>query len=141
MTIEQYYMNPENVAGKVFVARSRPYREVSAEEFYGLVEPEQEGADLLMKRVFCNDGFNMSVQAGSALYSAPRVTLRSKYTCFYREFEVGFPSEKEDLLMPYAEDEDKPTETVYAYVPIEVVNKVIEKHGGIQPVSPDQKDV
>ena len=32
----------------------------------------------------------------------------------------------------YAEDDWNYTETVYGYVPIEVVEKLIEKHGGIK---------
>ena len=34
--------------------------------------------------------------------------------------------------MEYVEDYDNPTYTVYAYVPVEVVQEVIEKHGGIK---------
>ena len=33
--------------------------------------------------------------------------------------------------MRYCEDESKPTDTVYAFVPFNVVNDVLEKHGGI----------
>ena len=47
------------------------------------------------------------------------------------EFEIGFPSQKESLIMRYCEDESKPTDTVYAFVPFNVVNDVLEKHGGI----------
>ena len=34
--------------------------------------------------------------------------------------------------MPYAEDRERPTDTVYGYVPVEIVERVIEKHGGIK---------
>ena len=37
----------------------------------------------------------------------------------------------EPLLMPYCEDPDDPTETVYGYVPSQVVTTVIAKHGGM----------
>jgi len=33
--------------------------------------------------------------------------------------------------MRYAEDYDKPTDTVYAYVPSSVIIDVIENHGGM----------
>lgn len=33
---------------------------------------------------------------------------------------------------PYREDDLDYTDTVYGYVPIEVVEKLIEKHGGIK---------
>lgn len=77
-------------------------------------------------RVECKDGFSMSVQAGLHLYSTPRERA-SRYTAV----EVGFPSEREPLLMEYAEDPGEPTETVYPYVPVGVVAKVIKKHGGM----------
>lgn len=44
--------------------------------------------------------------------------------------EVGFPNQREELLMPYAEDPKTPTETVYGYVPVTLVEQIIEKHGG-----------
>ena len=81
----------------------------------------------LTKKLECNDGFKMSVQASEFHYCTPRIN-----TDRYYEFEVGFPTEKEDLLMPYAEDYDNPTDTVYGYVPIEVIEEIITKHGGIQ---------
>lgn len=34
--------------------------------------------------------------------------------------------------MQYAEDEDRPTATVYGYVPVSVVEALIDKHGGIK---------
>ena len=33
--------------------------------------------------------------------------------------------------MNYAETPENPTETVYGWVPVEVVESVIEKHGGL----------
>lgn len=32
--------------------------------------------------------------------------------------------------MPYAEDPEALTETVYGYVPVTLVEQIIEKHGG-----------
>ena len=34
--------------------------------------------------------------------------------------------------MPYIEDETRPTETVYGYVPTDVVVAVVAKHGGVR---------
>jgi hypothetical protein len=78
------------------------------------------------KRVVCADGFNMSVQAGKGMYSEPRFE-----SGVYYEVEIGFPSERESMLMQYAEDDTKPTGTVYGYVPARVVLAVIARHGGI----------
>ena len=33
--------------------------------------------------------------------------------------------------MDYCEDDENPCGTVYGYVPVELVDRVIEKHGGI----------
>lgn len=77
--------------------------------------------------IFCKDGFEMSVQAGDGLYCEPRVNLENGE---YAACEVGYPSQKEELLMPYIEDPTEPTKAVYPYVPVEVIEQVIEKHGG-----------
>lgn len=83
-----------------------------------------------VKRLHCNDGFSMSVQAHAGAYCTPRV--HSTETDHYFKVEIGYPSEREELIMEYADDYDDPTATVYGYVPVEVVKEVIEKHGGIK---------
>lgn len=77
-------------------------------------------------RIVCNDGFNMSVQGSIGHYCSPRIT-----TDYYNSLEIGFPSEQEDLIMEFAEQKEIPTETVYGWVPIDIIQKVIEKHKGI----------
>jgi hypothetical protein len=79
------------------------------------------------KMVVCADGFNMSVQAHDGAYCEPRLDAQRNYTLV----EIGFPSAAEPLIMPWCEDESKPTDTVYAYVPVDVVTNVIVKHGGM----------
>ena len=100
-----------------------------------------EGKDSLMKHmmtssrlphIVCSDGFTMSVQVGYSIYSEPKKVAKR-----YSAVEIGFPSEDEPLIEKYAEsyyDPDvdfKYTETVYPYVPVKIVNKVLKKHGGI----------
>ena len=75
----------------------------------------------------CADGFSMSVQANSTSYCSPRRDHANPYT----SVEVGFPSKEEPLLLEWAEEPDKPTATVYAWVPVQVVTNVIAKHGGM----------
>ena len=85
-----------------------------------------------LPQIVCSDGFSMSVQVGSSLYSTPKKVAKR-----YSAVEIGFPSEDEPLIEKYAEsyyDPDvdfKYTETVYPYVPVRVVDKVLKKHGGI----------
>lgn len=82
-----------------------------------------------MPRIQCADGLSLSVQAGSTAYCAPR-----NGTGPWTQVEVGFPSERIEELMEYAEDPNEPTETVYGWVPIEIVEAVIEQHGGFAGV-------
>ena len=84
--------------------------------------------------VICKDGFKMSVQAGQSLYSEPKDDADH-----YKEAEVGYPSKEEHLLTNYAEDREDLCGTVYGYVPCSVIDKVIEKHGGIDESKIEQK--
>ena len=77
-------------------------------------------------KIKCADGFTLSVQASNFHYCTPREDSGP-----YLEVEIGFPSAKEDLIMEYAEDENDPTDTVYGWVPIDIVEQVIENHGGM----------
>jgi hypothetical protein len=79
------------------------------------------------QQVVCADGFKMSVQAHDGAYCEPRVSDAEKYTAV----EVGFPTQEEPLIMEWAESPDDPTNTVYGWVPVDVVTNVIVKHGGI----------
>ncbi|MDF7207042.1 hypothetical protein AB7147_18585 [Proteus mirabilis] len=84
----------------------------------------------LCKRVHCNDGYYVSIQASYGHYCSPRQDLPS-YD-LYDSYELGFPSEPDQLINAYAECDDCFTETVYPYVPKEVVIALIEKHGGVK---------
>lgn len=78
-------------------------------------------------RISCKDGFSISVQGGTEFhYCVPR-----KHCNQYECVELGFPSAADPLLEDYAEDPSDPTGTVYGYVPIEVVESLVEKHGGM----------
>ena len=86
-----------------------------------------------LPHIVCEDGFTMSVQVGYSLYSTPKKIAKR-----YSAVEIGYPSEHEPLIEKWAEfapfDEDENpdyTDTVYPYVPVSVVDKVLKKHGGI----------
>ena len=86
-----------------------------------------------LPQIVCVDGFTMSVQVGYSLYSTPKKIAKR-----YSAVEIGFPSDHEPLIEEWAEfspfDEDERpdyTDTVYPYVPVKIVNKVLKKHGGI----------
>ena len=76
--------------------------------------------------VVCADGFEMSVQASRGHYCRPREDAGP-----YTAVEIGFPNRRDELLMPHIELADQPPlESVYPYVPANVVMEVILKHGG-----------
>lgn len=75
----------------------------------------------------CKDGFHISVQASAYHYCSPRINDAEQY----ETVELGFPSAEEPLIADFAENPYDLTAGVYPYVPIEIVNKLIEKHGGI----------
>lgn len=77
--------------------------------------------------VKCKDGFGISIQASDGHYCTPRVNG----DVIYEEVELGFPNMEDELIAEYAEDPYDLTGTVYGYVPVEIVNQLIEKHGGI----------
>ena len=105
-------------------------------------------------RLTCNDGYSVSIQASEHTYCTPRYTqyqdgdiwhvingnffdygekprnFTSENYIPYEAVELGFPSEADELINEYAEDDDY-TDTVYGYVPVDIVEKLIEKHGGI----------
>lgn len=77
-------------------------------------------------RIYCNDGFNFSVQGSDGHYCSPRKNDKE-----FSAMEIGFPSEVEELILEFAEDRDNPTETVYGWVDNTIIQQVIDKHGGI----------
>lgn len=79
------------------------------------------------KKIICADGFSMSVQASEYNYCRPRVDNARRYF----SVEIGYPSEKETLIIDYAENPKRPTETVYPWVPAAIISLICAKHGGI----------
>ena len=75
-------------------------------------------------RVILNNGKSLSVQASEYHYCAPR-----RVCDYYYEVEVGFPDEGDYCLCNMRRE--NPTDTVYPYVPIELVDEYITACGGI----------
>lgn len=89
---------------------------------------------VVRKHVYCTDGFSMSVQASKEHCCMPKKTL---FNGKYSHVEIGFPSEHEPLLMDFADFDTTKKKIpkdreIYVYVPVAVVNRIIENHGGIQ---------
>jgi len=104
-------------------------------------------------RLHCTDGFTVSVIAGGGTYCSPRPRLcapnidwcplpadkalnevECTYPGPYTEVEVGFPSGRPEPWAEWQEYADEPyddgTEGVYSFVPVRVVRRLIEAHGG-----------
>ena len=82
------------------------------------------GVQELRPRLYCYDGYSISVQASEYHYCSPRLNGLQDY----QSVELGFPSKEDELINEYAEDNPGCLNTVYGYVPI----KIVEKHGGIR---------
>ena len=94
-------------------------------EFYDAMHRELVGDMSYYTPIICLDGFAMSVQASSKHYSHPREDGLKVYT----HYEVGFPSEQPTYFADYADQPDY-TNTVYPWVPVELIVAEINYHGG-----------
>lgn len=78
-------------------------------------------------RIQCMDGTSLSVQASQYHHCTPQ----SNYGP-WTHVEIGFPSKSFPILQPYAGDQTVPQEnTVFSYVPIDIVEACINECGGI----------
>ena len=78
----------------------------------------------IVEPVECNDGFKVSIQANEYTYCIPR-----RNNEHYTHVELGFPNMvPPDYIIEYAEESDNPLDTIYAYVPVELVNQMIDLH-------------
>lgn len=88
--------------------------------------------------IHCKDGFRMSVIAGTGTYCTPRPVPNygpgdAVETGPYTHAEVGFPNkipEPWEEWEPYCESPAIPHDTVYAYVPFEMIEALVALHGG-----------
>lgn len=97
------------------------------------------GRMIIRKRIKCADGFSMSVQYSGGHYCNGREAIMGGDRASRDDpipepttVEIGFPNRREPLLASYAEDPKRLTKTVYGWVPVEVVDEVLAKHGGIK---------
>lgn len=58
------------------------------------------GVQELRPRLYCYDGYSISVQASEYHYCSPRLNGLQDY----QSVELGFPSKEDELINEYAED-------------------------------------
>ena len=85
----------------------------------------------IFPRMVCRDGLRLSVQGHVGAYSRPRDDFADCYTAV----EIMGPPNADDLFVPYFSTEVD-DEVIWAWVPVDVVAKVIEKHGGLVGAGP-----
>ncbi len=82
-------------------------------------------------KMVMGDGVSMSVQASSFHYCEPRRSGLDSY----ESYEVGYPSEVIEQLRGYeetpVESDEELLESIYPYVPAEILSQIVMEHGGI----------
>lgn len=92
-------------------------------EFYTVGDKEYLS---LRPHIFCKSGLKFSAQASEFHYCSPRHNSTP-----YFSIEIGYPSERVEKLIPYAENSNDPSDTVYSWVSVELIDEIIEENGGI----------
>lgn len=95
-------------------------------EFLQKYRKQHNDMQIIRPRVRCADGYTVSVQAGKMWYSEPRLDTK-----WYGKVELICPEYKDDELRDYAENKRDLCGTLYGFVPVKLVDEVLEKHGGI----------
>lgn len=103
---------------------------MNVNEFLQKYRVVKDGMTKMRPRVQCKDGYTVSVQAGYGYYSRPRDDADA-----YTAVELGYPSEIDPELMPYYDG------SICAYVPVEIVDRLFAKHGGIVGAYPSNNCV
>lgn len=89
-------------------------------------------------KIVCADGFSLSVQARPGMYctDAEGEEVEHGAEGFATPFatvEVGYPSARPEPWGEWSEyvaDAARPTSTVYGFVPVETVRRLVDLHGG-----------
>lgn len=71
-----------------------------------------------------NDGTTLSVQASEFHYCSPRISIPEGY---FTVEVYCWPNDENEYFSEWGGDDSNPA----GYVPVEVVNFYIEKHGGV----------
>lgn len=82
-----------------------------------------------LPRIYCKDGFNISIQVNNCNYCASENGTR-KFGLDWKLVEWGFPSEHIDGKK-YNAESSPTTESVGGYVEVGLIDELFEKHGGI----------
>lgn len=113
----------------IFQSSSKANKNFMGEEF------SYDNSFFYCPKVYAKDGFNVSLQINNNNYCSSENGYRSLGHTM-EDVEFGFPSENEELLHKYSEmwrddSEDFDVIGTVGSIPVSVLEKVFEKHGGI----------
>ena len=86
-----------------------------------------------LPRIVCKDGFSISIQVHNGNYCASENGTR-QFGFNWLEVEWGYPTENIDAKKYNAElwdDDQDTTNTVGGYVDINLIDSLVEEHGGL----------
>lgn len=83
-----------------------------------------------LPRVYCKDGFNISIQVNQGNYCASENGTRT-FGLDWKLVEWGFPSEPIDGEKYNAEDKENTTNSVGGWVDVKLIDELCEEHGGL----------
>ncbi len=84
----------------------------------------------LRPRAECKDGFSISIQDGSNGF--PHNSTINPYTGEIETLDLAYPSSDDcEEIWDYAYDKAIYTDSVYPFVPVDLVDRLITRHGGI----------
>lgn len=92
---------------------------------HGRSNLSRSGLTHLFPNLVCNDGTSMSIQASELHYCYPEETLEGNNINNYETVEV-YTSLKDGRLLVY-----RVYDSTYGGVPLELLDKIVSKHGGI----------
>lgn len=93
------------------------------------MEKAYEKNFFILPRVFCKDGFSISIQIDNGHYCGSENGIR-KFGIDWKLVEWGYPSQPIDGEK-YMSENTETTSSVGGYVPVELMEELIEGHGGI----------
>lgn len=85
---------------------------------------------LYIPRIYCKDGFNISIQIHNGNYCRSENGHR-EYGLQWKEVEWGYPSKILKNTERYNNEEPNTTNTVGGYVDINIMDELLVSHGGI----------
>lgn len=82
-----------------------------------------------LPRIYCKDGFSISIMIDNGHYCGSEIGIRT-FGIDWKLVEWGYPSQPIDGEK-YMSENTETTSSVGGYVPVELMEELIEEHGGI----------